>query len=159
MANVTEPGERTALQRFVESGKGVVVLHHAIADNQDWPWWYEHVVGGRYVLQADGNRPASKYKHDVEMEIQPAEPHPIVAGIGPFRIKDEAYKDMWVSPRVKPLLLTDSKENNRIVAWVSPYDKSRVVYIQLGHGSDAHRHPVYRKLVRNSICWAAGRNP
>jgi type 1 glutamine amidotransferase len=95
LANVTDPAERAALRRVVESGKGVVVLHHAIADNQDRPWWYEEVVGGRYLLQPDGNQPASRFKHDVEMEIRPAGSHPILIGIGPFRIMDEAYKQMW----------------------------------------------------------------
>jgi type 1 glutamine amidotransferase len=159
LADVTEAAERAALRRFVESGKGVVVLHHAIADNQDWPWWYEEVVGGRYLLKAEGSQPASKFKHDVPMEIRPAGSHPILTGIGPFRILDEAYKQMWVSPRVQSLLVTDAPENDRVVAWISPYEKSRVVYIQLGHGSDAHRHQVYRRLVRNGILWAAGRNP
>src|ERR1017187_6985841 len=49
LADVTDEAERGNLKEFVESGKGVVVLHHAIADNQSWPWWYEEVVGGRYL--------------------------------------------------------------------------------------------------------------
>ena len=159
LADVTDAAERAALKRFVESGRGVVVLHHAIADSQDWPWWYEEVVGGRYLLKAEGSLPASKFKHDVDMEIRPAVAHPILTGIGPFRILDEAYKQMWLSPRVQPLLTTEAPENDRVVAWVSPYEKSRVVYIQLGHGSSAHHSPVYRRLVQNSIVWAAGRTP
>ena len=158
LANVPET-ERAPLRRFVESGKGVVVLHHAIADNQDWPWWYEEVVGGRYLLKAEGSRPASQYKHDVAMEIRPTGSHPILTGIGPFRILDEAYKAMWITPRVQPLLVTDAPENDRTVARVSPYEKSRVVFIQLGHVSDAHRHTVYRRLLHNGIFWAAGRKP
>jgi uncharacterized protein len=157
LADVTEAAERAALRQFVESGNGVVVLHHAIADNQDWPWWYEEVVGGRYLLKAQGSQPGSKFKHDVEMEIRPAGCHPVLTGIGPFRILDEAYKQMWVSPRVQPLLVTGAPENDRVVAWISPYEKSRVVYIQLGHGSSAHRNPIYRRLVQNGIAWTAGR--
>jgi len=26
---------------FVEGGKGIVVLHHALLNYQKWPWWYE----------------------------------------------------------------------------------------------------------------------
>ena len=36
---------------FVESGKGIVVLHHALLNFQNWSWWSEEVVGGRYRLQ------------------------------------------------------------------------------------------------------------
>jgi type 1 glutamine amidotransferase len=155
-ADVTDEAERANLRRFLEAGKGLVLLHHSIVDNQDWPWWYEEVAGGLYQLKAVPGRPASKYKHDVEMNVRPVGRHPVIEGIGPFKILDEAYKDVWMSPKVQVLLETDNPLNDKPLAWVSPYPKSRVVYIQLGHGSDAHRHPVYRKLLRNAIFWAAG---
>ena len=50
--------EKTNLRNFVEAGKGIVVLHHAIADYQDWEWWYKEVVGGKYLLKAEGSMPA-----------------------------------------------------------------------------------------------------
>jgi hypothetical protein len=31
------------------------------------------------------------------------------------------------------------------------------VYLQLGHGEPAHRHPGYRALVRNAVLWTAKR--
>src|SRR4051812_12704195 len=34
------------LRDFAESGKGIVVLHHALLDYQSWQWWYQEVVGG-----------------------------------------------------------------------------------------------------------------
>jgi len=117
------------------------------------------VVGGRYLLKAEGSQPASAFKHDVDMEIRPAVSHPILKGVRAFHIFDEAYKQMWVSPRIQPLLVTDAPENESVVAWVSPYEKSGVVYIQLGHGSSAHRNQTYRTLVQNSIAWTAGRAP
>jgi len=40
---------------------------------------------------------------------------------------------------------------------VSPYTKSRVVAIQLGHGPLAHKSPEWQTLVRNAILWSAGR--
>ena len=49
---------RKNLRDFVEAGKGVVVLHQAIADYNDWPWWWQEVVGGRYVAEGP-SRPAS----------------------------------------------------------------------------------------------------
>ena len=38
--------------------------HHAIGDNVDWPWWYEEVVGGRYLFD-EVNGKKSSYLHDV----------------------------------------------------------------------------------------------
>ncbi len=155
-ANLDEKG-RANLRSFVESGKGVVVLHHAIADYQDWPWWYREVVGGRYLLQPADGMPASTYKHDEEIFVTPAMDHPITAGIGPMHLWDETYKGMWISPDVKVLLKSDNPTSDPSVAWISPYTKSRVVYIQLGHDHAAHRHPAYRALVHNAILWAVGR--
>ena len=157
MSSSLDEKGRAILRNFVESGKGVVVLHHAIADYQDWPWWYREVVGGRYLLQPDAGMPASTYKHDEEIFVTPAMNHPITAGIGPMHLWDETYKGMWISPDVKVLLKTDSPTSDPSVAWISPYPKSRVVYIQPGHDHAAHRHPAYRALVHNAILWSSGR--
>jgi type 1 glutamine amidotransferase len=40
------------------------------------------------------------------------------------------------------------------MAWSGP---ARVVYIQLGHGTEAHRDAGYRTLVRNALMWVSGR--
>lgn len=147
---------RTNLRNFVESGKGVVVLHHAIGDNVDWPWWYEEVVGGRYLFEPVNGK-ASSYRHDEEQTIRVALAHPITKGLGTFRLFDETYKDLWISPKVKVLLRSDNPTSDGPVAWLSPYAKSRVVYIQLGHDRNANLHPMYQQLVRNAIRWAAGK--
>lgn len=151
--------QKRNLQAFVESGKGLVVLHHAIADYNAWPWWWRDVVGGRYLLKAEGGQPASTFKHDVEVIAEPVGSHPITAPIGPLHLVDEGYKGMWISPRVTVLLRTDNPEWDGPLAWISPYPKSRVVYIQLGHDRIAHRHPGYRALVRNAILWSGQRLP
>jgi type 1 glutamine amidotransferase len=70
---------------------------------------------------------------------------------------DETYHGMWISPDVKVLLRSDAATSDGPVAWISPYQKSRVVYIQLGHGETAHLYPNYRVLVQNAIRWTAGR--
>ena len=156
---VQEVGEaqRKNLRDFVESGKGLVVLHHAIADFNDWPWWSEQVVGGKYRLKPEGGAPASRYKHDEDVYAQVEGKHPITDGLGPLHLRDETYQGMWISPKVTVLLRTDTPTSDGPVAWISPYDKSRVVYIELGHDRYAHRHPGYQELVHRAILWAAGR--
>jgi type 1 glutamine amidotransferase len=64
---------------------------------------------------------------------------------------------MRVSPQVVPLLETTHPESDRLVGWVSPYAKARVVYLQLGHGEPAHHSAAYRDPVRNAVLWTAGR--
>jgi hypothetical protein len=147
---------RKNLRAFAESGKGILVLHHAIVSYQGWPWW-EELVGGRYLLEGDGEWKPSTYRHDVELFVKPVGSHPVVDPIGPLQLVDETYKGMRISPKVTPLLEIDHPDGDRYVAWVSPYGPSRVVYVQLGHGEEAHRSAAYRDLIRSAILWSAKR--
>ncbi|MGC8794062.1 MAG: ThuA domain-containing protein [Bryobacteraceae bacterium] len=145
------------LRAFLESGRGLVVLHHALVDFLGWRWWTDEVVGGKYLLEPEGDRPASSFQHDVGLEVEPVAKHPVLNGISRMHIWDETYKNMWISPRNLVLLKTDHPTSDGPVAWISPYEKSRVVVIQLGHDSKAQLHPGWQRLVRNAILWAAGR--
>jgi len=145
------------LRDFVESGKGIVVLHHGILSYQKWPWWYEEVVGGLYRLNREGDTPNSTVKFGEEHWITPAGPHPITNGIAPFHVTDETYKGLFISPKVKPLLFTDNPTSDRTVAWIGPCLTSKVVFIQLGHDHTPFRHPSYRTFVHRSILWTAGK--
>lgn len=149
--------ERKNLQDFLESGKGLVVLHHALVNYSDWQWWYEEVVGARWLKQPGSTRWKTTWKHDVVQKVYPVADHPVTRGIGRIDILDETYKGMWLSPRIEVLLRTDEETSDGPVAWIGPYRKSRVVVIQLGHGREAHLHPDYQRLVRNAILWTAGR--
>lgn len=149
--------ERKNLQDFLESGKGLVVLHHALVDYADWDWWCEEVVGARWLWKPTPTRARTTWKHDVVLKVQRVLDHPVTRGIERMDILDETYKGLWLSPGIRVLLRTDEESSDGPVAWIGPYEKSRVVVIQLGHGREAHLHPDYQKLVRNAILWAAGR--
>jgi type 1 glutamine amidotransferase len=151
-----EVGKRN-LRLFVESGKGVVVLHHALLNFQTWSWWSEEVVGGRYRLQREQGRPSSGVKNGQDFIASPVGTHPVLNGINPFHVTDEAYNNMYFSDRIKPLLTTDNPASDINLAWIGPCRTSRVVAIQLGHGPTIFDHPSYRTLVHNAIVWAAGR--
>ena len=149
--------ERKNLQDFVESGKGLVVLHHAIASYwKTWPW-YQEVTGAKYFLNTEGDVQRSKPTIGQQVSARPVGEHPITAGLGPMHWEEETYKGMVISPAVKVLLETDNPTSERQLAWISPYQKSRVVVILAGHDRKAHLYPGYRTLVQNSILWSAGK--
>jgi type 1 glutamine amidotransferase len=150
-----DESRRKNLQKFVESGKGLVVLHHAICSYSQWEWWWRNVVGVRYLTEAEDNQPASTYKHDEKLTITPVRAHPIMNGVGTIHMIDETYKRMWISNSNKIILTTDNPTSDGPVAWISSYEKSRVVVIQPGHSRDAHNNPSYRRLVRNAMFWTA----
>jgi len=149
--------QKQNLQTFLESGKGLVALHHCIASFQTWEWWWKEVIGARYVLNAEPGLPASSYRHDVDMAVTVAAKHPVTKGLPSAKILDEGYKNMWHDPRIQVLLETENALQDKPLAWISPYSKSKVVYLQLGHGREAHENDWYRRLVRNAILWAGGR--
>jgi type 1 glutamine amidotransferase len=154
-ANIS-PEAQTHFREFVESGGGLVVLHHAIISYQDSDW-FRDLVGGRYFLAPQGDNQPSSYLHDVDMNVRVVTPHPITRGITLTRIHDETYKGMWIAPTNTVLLATDHATADGPLAWVSAYKPARVVYIQLGHGTEAHRDAGYRALVRNAVMWVAHR--
>jgi hypothetical protein len=65
-----------------------------VIDNQRWPWRYEEVIGGWYLLAPEGNRRASTYQHDVPMTVRAVAKHPITEGLAEFPIVDEVYNFM-----------------------------------------------------------------
>jgi type 1 glutamine amidotransferase len=150
MMTTSTPEQRDRLRTFAEAGKGIVILHHAICGYVDWPWWYENIAGGRYL-------PTSTFQHDVTIPVRIVADHPVTAGLKDFQIFDETYKGMWISNKVQVLASTTEKTADGPLVWVSPFAGSRVVFIQMGHGPEAHRDPNYRQLVRQAIAWAGGR--
>jgi type 1 glutamine amidotransferase len=155
---IGEP-EQANLKGFVDSGKGVVSIHHAIVDYTSWPWWYERVIGGKYFVEPAAGHARSRYHEGVELIAGPVKGsrHPVLRGVPPIVVRDEAYKDMWRAPGISVLMETDNPENDAPVVYTGPHPKARTIYIQLGHGTETFRHPGYRKLVYNAILWSAGR--
>ena len=149
---------RTLAQKAVEAGRGFVLLHHSLGDNQDWPWWYEEVTGGSLVLNTRSGVKPSVVTTAAKLELRPMGKHPILRNIAPFTLtNEEVYKNMWQSPKITPLVQTTHAGSDSTVAWIGVHPAARVVCIQPGTSRETHRNPAYRLLVRNSILWAAGR--
>ena len=144
------------VQAYLEQGGGLLVLHHGILNFEESDW-FRDVVGGRYLLNPKDGMPASSYLHDQDLDVSVVTTHPITRGVSLTRIHDETYKGMWIAKTNTVLLATKNATSDGPLAWVSNYAKARVVYIQLGHGSEAHHDPGYRALVKNAALWVAHR--
>jgi type 1 glutamine amidotransferase len=154
---ITEP-QKAKFHSLFDQGVGLVVLHHAIVSFQHWPE-YERIIGGRYPEQVGKSgrvTPEVGYEHDVDIPVViVAREHPITAGLKDFTIRDEIYWGFHVQPDVKPLLTTTHPKSGKPLAWIRTEGKSRVVYLQLGHDHSAYENPNYRRLIAQSIRWAA----
>ena len=154
--------DETAKANFVKlatGGKGFVVLHHAIANYDEWDE-YAELLGARYYLRSKtiGGvlKARSQYQHDVKFTVKIADPrHPVTRGLRDFVIHDETYKGFDVAEGVKPLLTTDEPLSGPVIGWTKLNGKSRWVYIQLGHDHFAYENANYRQLVHRAIRWAS----
>jgi uncharacterized protein len=152
---------QTDFVNFLKVGKGLLILHHAVADYQLWPE-YEKILGGRYYLQktmVDGvEKPRSRAKEGLVIPVHVADPdHPVTRGLKDFEIRDEAYGGYDIAPESHVLLTTTLTNNAPHLAWAKTYDTARVVYLQLGHDHFAYEDPNYRRLLAQAIRWVARR--
>ena len=144
---------------LLDKGTGLVVLHHALVSYPDWPE-FEKIIGGRYS-EPDPTKPgtvteAVGWKHDETVPVViVAKEHPITANLKDFTIHDEIYWGYRVRPEVTPLITTTHPKSGKPLGWAHTYGKSRVVYLQLGHGPEAFNDENYRKLLKQSIRWTA----
>ena len=84
---ISDDAKADFLSRLKE-GKGLVVLHHAIASYQKWPE-YSKIIGARYYLEktmVDGvEKPVSIWEHGVHFKLHMADPdHPVTRGALPI---------------------------------------------------------------------------
>jgi len=157
MPKVITDEQKAHFLSLFDKGTGLVVLHHALCSYQDWPE-YERIIGGKYSV-ADEKAGLAGYQHDVDIPVQiVAKDHPITAGLSDFLAHDEIYWGFKVRPDVTPLLHTTNTDSGNPISWTRTEKKSRVVYLQLGHGLPLYDDPNYRQLVARCIRWAAGRN-
>lgn len=151
--------QQKAFMELLQSGIGVVALHHNLGAHEHWDE-YPRIIGGKYAFRPwkqDGrDYPASSYAHGQDLDVRVADrKHPITAGINDFSIHDETYLHYFTSTNAHVLLTTEHPKSDRSIAWVTRYGNSRVFYLLLGHDSRAWQNPVYPKLLLNGIAWAA----
>jgi len=158
--DISEDAKADFLARLKE-GKGLVVLHHAIANYQKWPE-YAKIIGARYYLDkttVDGVEKArSIWKHDVKFNVKVANAdHPITRGVKDYAVHDETYNLYDVAQDCQPLLMTDEPTSHKIIGWAKAYGTARVVYLQGGHDHFAYENPNFRQIVQQAIRWTAGK--
>jgi type 1 glutamine amidotransferase len=151
--NITD-AEKARFLALFDKGIGVVVLHHAYLAYPLWPE-FGRIAGGRYIYwtqEITNGVTESIYKSQVRIPVTvvPA-PHPITAGMTDFVLTNELYLNLDMAGNSTPLL----KTGDEWVAWYRTEKRSRIVGTILGH--DCYADPNFRKLVAQSIRWAAKR--
>ena len=160
MTQKISPKRQRNFVKLLNNGVGLVALHHSMGAFQKWPE-YRKIIGARYflsdVVENGISYKTSAYKHDVDIPvIIENKHHPIVKDMKGFTIHDEIYRNCFVEPDNNILLTTDAPSSDKGICWTRQYGKSKVCYIQPGHGLGAYNNANYRTLVSNAIKWSAG---
>ncbi|HYE31156.1 MAG TPA: ThuA domain-containing protein [Methylomirabilota bacterium] len=150
--------QKSRFKGLMDRGIGLLVMHHAIVNYQSWPE-FERIIGGTYPEPQDQRGKVTEklgWEHDVTIPVQiVAKDHPVTKGVSDFTIFDEIYWGYRTGKDSIPLITTTHPKSGKPLAWARTEGKSRVVYLQLGHGPEAFENPNFRKLVGNALEWVA----
>ena len=157
MYNTITEQQKQAYMQLLQKGKAMIFLHHSLVSYQDWDE-FQRIIGGKYYEKAtvlNGDTLKSTYQHDVTIPVKiENKRHPVTKGLKDFEIFDEVYGKFSTQPGIKPLLSTTHPGSSRYIAWINPYGRTDVLFIQLGHGPEAFANPNFRKLLQQGISWS-----
>jgi hypothetical protein len=151
-----DPNRHKAFRLLAARRAGIVALHWAIGTRDAKP-----IDGYLKLLGGCHGGPDRKYKV-LEAEAQPADArHPVAAGIGKFRVRDEFYYRLkFVQPQgsVKPVLLVPIEGKKETVAW--SWERPSGGRSFGFSGLHFHKNwglPEYRRLVAQAVLWTLHR--
>jgi hypothetical protein len=148
-----DPKRQEALEKLAARGAAVVVLHWGMGTKDA-----KNIDAALKLFGGCHGGPDRKYAV-VEVEARPADDkHPVLTGVGKFRVKDEFYYELkFVKPEgsAKPLLRVpiDGKEQTVAWAWERP-DGGRSFGFSGLHFHDNWKLTEYRRLVAQGVLWA-----
>jgi len=151
------PKARDNLKKFIEGGKGLVIVHNACAAFGDWPEFRQIAGRAWNPNRARGHDPHGSFR----VEITGVE-HPITKGMKPFETTDELYTCLLSDGRPIEVLATAASKvdgKDYPMALVNRYGKGRVFLCVLGHDVKALSVEAVQELYRRGTAWAAGLPP
>lgn len=146
---ISPEGQR-AITKFVEKGRGLLLLHAAVWYNwTDWPEYNLNYVGG-------GSQSHEAFQEIKSFVVNTA--HPITHGVpATFEFKDELYRYVPdpAAKGIEVLVIGQSKETDAVYPGVFTvkHRKARIAGITTGHDKHSHEHEAYRTLLVNAVNW------
>lgn len=134
-----------AFERFVRAGGGVLALHAATASFKTTAAYFE-ILGGRFT----GHGPVETFTVGPAPAVAPP-----FTGLPAFAVTDELYQHEFVSD-VQVQFTAPFHGEPVPVVWTRAHGQGRVCYAAPGHTAGTLRHPVYQRLLRQALQWAAG---
>ena len=142
---------RTAFERFVRSGGGVIAIHAAADSHYHWPW-YGRLIGGRFQRHPPGT-PTGRVSlanpgHRANRGL-PA----TVARIDEWYVFDDFDPTSTLLMTLDPASIGEPDVNPNPVSWARTVDGARLFYTALGHTKESYAEPFFLKHVANGLDW------
>ncbi len=159
-ASVWSDENKKAFKEAIESGKGLVVYHHAssaFTGTSDFDREFEKIIAGGWRKQGFHGK-----MHEFLVTVR--KEHPITQGIHEFKHgRDELYQNSLIPPGSVVLATAYSEKSkdpkntgkDEPVVWVSKYGRGRVYENALGHDVEAMQSAGFRTLLIRGVEWAA----
>jgi type 1 glutamine amidotransferase len=152
-----DPGEQmhSALQRMIDGGTGLVLIHFANGAFVDWPE-YRGKISRRNWVDQSGHDPYQEF----EVVLRDTS-HPVTQGLSSYRTTDELYyRQEGMEPihvlAVGHSVVTDQEEP---LVFVYQYGQRRMFQTLLGHNAASIRNSGTAELIRRGTAWTANRSP
>lgn len=152
------------MERQIRRGCGFLTFHFSTFAPNQYSKQMLAWSGGFFQWETDGKRQWYSAITTKEAAVKIASPeHPIARGLKPFTMKEEFYynirfdaKDSHLTPIWVVPSLPGREPDGRVVAWAREReDGGRGFGTTCGHFYDNWRHPEFRKLILNALCWTA----
>ncbi|MDR1024177.1 MAG: ThuA domain-containing protein [Treponema sp.] len=157
--NWDPPAENSVLRNYLEneagaSGQGIVLIHHALLNFQNWSI-YTELCG----LRERGAGIDFKYfPNQIVHEHILDGSHPITGGLADFTLTDETYNiGEPEEPGNHILIGTDNPTSMKSLAWTRQYRNSRVFACASGHDNRVYADENYRRVIHRALLWTSGR--
>ncbi len=151
---ISDEATRKAIFEFLNSGKGLLLLHAAVWYNwKDWPEYNKEIVGG-------GSNGHDKYG-PFEITVTNKK-HPVMKNVpSKFTLSDELYYHKIDPHGAKVEVLATAQMPGKAESYPNiftvAHPKARIAGIALGHDAASHELPAYKTLLRNALKWTAGK--
>ena len=151
--DVLNPAQQTALEEFVEGGKGWVGIHSASDTEYEWPW-YANLVGA-YFKSHPANHPLINVTIENRGNASTSPLPPV------WKRSDEWY-DFRSNPRSKVTVLASLLESDykaspadHPITWCHDQGAGRAWYTGMGHDKSAYAEPDFLNHLYGGILWAS----
>ena len=138
------PDQEKALLDYVAGGKGFLPIHSASFCFQNSPAYIE-LVGAQFQKHGTGEFTAEIVKPD----------HPVMKDVTPFNAWDETYVHTKHNPDRTILMERVDAAGREPWTWVRTHGKGRVFYTASGHDERVWGNPMFQRLIKNAVVWAA----